>query len=138
MCEEEFWQVGPSWAAGTKYLSLEMMCLSAQTRSLLPKYICSTSTPFPTLWCVLTLQRMGPWCRGENQRNSVALCGNSLCRSSCEKQMFLKCLEREKNSRAWWFRNQLALSGSWPVNDGMTVVSRAGQKRAGRNHGHIM
>lgn len=87
--------------------------------------------PFQALQYLPILQRMGLWNQREYWRDSTALCGDPFC-SSGEKQMFLKCSDREKDSCAWFRGDQLAL-----VSDGAAVVNRAGQKRAGRDHNYI-
>ena len=103
---EVIWQF--DWAARPKYQSSEVTCLSAHTWPFLLKYTCFT-TRAPFLPCsACDPMENGLWHSGENQRDSIALCGDPFCRSSYEKQI----LEREKNSCTWWFRgNQLAWSG---------------------------
>lgn len=89
--------------------------------------------PFQTLWCFLSLQRMGLQNKGEKQKDSTTLCGNPLCRRSGEKQMFLKYLEREKSSWAWFSGDQLALVGDGGSNSGQQGRTKEDRQSPGSN-----
>lgn len=82
---EVIWQF--DWAARPKYQSSEVTCISAHTWPFFLKYTCFT-TRAPFLPCsACDPMENGLWHSGENQRDSIALCGDPFCRSSYEKQM---------------------------------------------------